>query len=75
MVERGLLPTLSYIEMGRRESAGSTDRTDIAAVHSTGCRCPSRSWGGVADTRLLGLLCGRGMVPPMAALASTSLLA
>jgi hypothetical protein len=74
MVERGLLPTLSYIEMGGR-CAGSKDRTDAAAMRSMDCRCPSLSWGRVADTRLLGLLRGRGMGPPMAAPASTCLFA
>jgi hypothetical protein len=60
MVEHGLLPTLSYIEMGGggRKCAGSKDRTDAAAVRSMGCRCPSLSWGRVVGTRLLGLLRG-----------------
>jgi hypothetical protein len=74
MFERGMLPTLSYIEMGGR-CAGSKDKTDAAAVRSTDCRYPSLSWGHVADTRLLGLLLGRGMGPPMAAPASTCLFA
>jgi hypothetical protein len=75
MVERGLLPTLNYIEMGERKCADSKDRTDATAVRSTGCRCPSLSWDRVADTRLLGLLRGQGMGLPMVALASMCLFA
>jgi hypothetical protein len=74
MVERGLLPTLNYIEMGGK-CADSNDRTDTTDVRSTGCRCPSPPWGRVADTHLLGLLRGRGMGLPMVAPASTCLFA
>jgi hypothetical protein len=56
MVEHGLLPTLSYIKMGGESCAGSKGRTNAAAVRSTDCRCPSLSWGHIADTCLLGLL-------------------
>jgi hypothetical protein len=60
MVERGLLPTLSYREKkkGGRKSIHSKDRIDVAARRSMGFRRPPLFWGRVADTRLLGLLRG-----------------
>jgi hypothetical protein len=66
MVERGLLPMLSYKEKrGERKSIHSKDRIGAAARRSMGFRCPPLFWGRVVDTRLLGLLRGRGMGLPM----------
>jgi hypothetical protein len=66
MVERGLLPTLSYREKkGEGKSILSKDRIGAVARRSMGFRRPPLFWGRVVDTCLQKLLRGRGMGLPM----------